>query len=87
MLLSSEVLGIIAIGFALYFLRIIIKGKHKIVKNISLDWSDHQEKFEPFIDIPMDDLTKKLDFRENENLDDLKKKIEKFKERNKFYSI
>ncbi|WP_281541274.1 hypothetical protein [Maribacter aestuarii] len=57
MLLSSEVFGIIAIGFALNFLRIIINDKSKSVSKTSMNQkSSIQEELESFIEIPMEGL-------------------------------
>ena len=87
MLLSSEIFGIIAIGFALYFLRIIISDKNETFPDIDLDYSDHQEELESFVEIPMDSFITNLELDDGNNLDNLKEKINKFKERNRFYTL
>ena len=81
MLLSSEIFGIIAIGFALNFLRIIINDKNKVVPGTSVDQNmSIQEELESFIEIPMEGLYANSKLKGDDHVNLLKDKIKEFKE-------
>ncbi len=82
-----EIFGIIAIGFALYFIRMIVKNQNTKADDRAMDFIPSEDKTESFVDIPMEQITARIDYEEAHQLEELKEKIRRFKDRNRFYNL
>lgn len=87
MISTIEIFGIISIGFALNVLRIAAKGIVKNIENQNWENIPPKEEIESFVEIPIEHLVSNIDTKKGQNLEELKEKIKKFKERNRFYTI
>ena len=82
-----ELFGFISILFAIIAIRVYVKDQSKIKEPSSVAFAHSDEKIEPFVEIPLEQIHVSLNDAESGNLDELKDKIESFKERNRFYNL
>ena len=82
-----DLFGFISIVFAVNVIRIAIKDQKDTEKTPYCTLFQSEKETESFVDIPMEFLEKALQKDTNVNLDEQKHKIEKFKERNRFYNL
>lgn len=87
MITPIELFAFIAIAFAIHFLKIAARDMFNEKGKSNLEKYPSVEEVDSFVEIPIELMISDLDKEKKKNLDELKEKIKKFKERNRFYKI
>lgn len=82
-----EIFAFVAIGLALNFLRIAVRDLFAKRKKSILESSPAMEDVDSFVEIPVEQMSLHWDNDKSSDVEELKQKIERFKERNRFYKI
>ncbi len=82
-----ELFGLISIAFGINAIRIAIKDQNKSQEISNWSFAHSDDQLEAFVDIPMELLEKAVDQTNGGDVDELKDKIESFKDRNRFYNL